>query len=79
MRVKAETYSKCSLRSNKRVAIKKHFYSIDIVCTPNQAMFTFETEGHLAIEKGRTINFHHLAVEQRQREIWVVILPHPVF
>lgn len=42
-------------------------------------MFTFETAGHLATEKGRTINFHHLAVEQRQREIWVVILPHLVF
>lgn len=42
----------------------------------NLAMFKFKTAFNSATETGATINFLHLAAEQRQRQMWEIIMPH---
>lgn len=41
-------------------------------------MFTSKTVVDLATTMGATMNFLHLVAEQRQKEMWAFIMPHPV-
>lgn len=54
---------------------KKHLYS---KCKPGQAMFIFENVVYSATKTGAIMNILHLASEPRQREMWAVILSHPL-